>query len=244
MTAFLLSTMSASMRDETLLDIMKCIPLFSELDIDDLMLLMKSCSLRQVKKGSILFEEGTPYRGMYVVIEGAVKVYRLSPDGKETMLHLLFPTQTLAEIPMFAGSDYPAHAETLEDGSLCFVEKEGFLNLLRRDTPLALKMLAGLSKRLRTLATQLEELTAHDVRTRLLNYIAEEFGRQKHSPELLRLRLPVTKSVLASTLGMSLETLSRTFRKLEDEGLIQVKGRIIHVRDVRAITGRRSNAST
>ncbi len=220
------------MHDETLLDIIKAIPLFSELDLQDLMQLMESCSLKQVKKGTILFEEGAPYRGMYVVISGTVKVFRLSPDGKETVLHLLFPSQTLAEIPMFAGSDYPAHAETLEDATLCFVERDGFQRLIRRDSDLALKLLAGLSKRLRTLASQLEELTSHDVRTRLLNFLLGEYARKTPAPCAPHLRLPVSKSVLSATLGMSLETLSRTFRKLEDDGLIKVKGRIVHFPDI------------
>jgi CRP/FNR family transcriptional regulator, dissimilatory nitrate respiration regulator len=223
------------MHDETLLDIVKTIPLFSELDLDDLMVLMESCTLKDVRKGCVLFEEGAPYRGMYVVIEGSVKVYRMTTDGKETVLHLLFPTQTLAEIPMFAGSGYPAHAETLEDSRLCFVEKGGFLSLINRDSELALKMLAGLSKRLRALASQLEDLTALDVRTRLLRYIVDEHSRQSHAVLASHIRLPVSKSVLAATLGMSLETLSRSFRKLEDEGLIQLKGKIVAFDDAQRL---------
>ena len=220
------------MHDEALLDIIKAIPLFSELDLDDLMELMASCSLKHVKKGTVLFAEGAPYRGMYVVIEGTVKVSRISADGKETVLHLLFPSQTLAEIPMFAGSDYPAHAETLEDTKLCFVERDGFLALIRRDTDLALKLLAGLSKRLRALASQLEELTAHDVRTRLLHFLLDEYYKTTHLHAAPQVRLPVTKSVLAASLGMSLETLSRTFRKLEDDGLLVIKGKVILIQDV------------
>lgn len=217
------------MHDDTLLDIIKGIPLFSELNLDDMMRLMPSCSVRQERKGTLLFREGERYRGMYVVLEGSVKVFRVTPEGRETVLHLLFPPQTLAEIPMFAGSDFPAHAETLEDSTLCFVERDGFLSLIQRDTDLAVKMLAGLSKRLRTLASQLEEITAHDVRTRLLHYLIGEHEQQTHAHAQLlpHVRLRVSKSVLASTLSTTLETLSRTFRKLEDEGVLRVKGRLV-----------------
>jgi CRP/FNR family transcriptional regulator len=93
-------------------------------------------------------------------------------------------------------------------------------------------MLAGLSKRLRSLAAQLEDLTAHDVRTRLLHYLLEEFRLQKPGRLLPRITLRISKSVLAAQLGTTLETLSRTFRKLEDEGLIGMKGKIILLEEI------------
>jgi len=223
-----------NMNDLTLLDIVRGVPLFSELDLEDLMMLTSSCALKNVAKGTLLFQEGELYRGMYVVVEGSVKVYRLTPEGKETILHVLFPKQTLAEIPMFAGSDYPANAEALEATSLLFVSREGFLELIRRDMKLALKMLAGLSKRLRVLATQLEELTVHDVRSRLVNYLLGECDGSSVVPVV---RLRVSKSVLAATLGTTLETLSRSFRKLEDEGCLEVKGRKVFLNDIGKLRG-------
>jgi CRP/FNR family transcriptional regulator len=136
---------------------------------------------------------------------------------------------------MFAGEDYPAHAECLAESRVMFVEKDGFLSLLRTNPDLSLRMLAGLSKRLRAIAAQLEDLTAHDVRTRLLHYMLEEFHRQKPGRLLPRITLRTAKSVLAAQLGTTLETLSRTFRKLEDEGLIVMKGKSILLERLDAI---------
>ncbi len=208
-------------------EILAAIPMFSELREDELRQIAEHCRVQSCGKGGLLFHEGDPYRGLYVVLDGSVKIFKMSPDGKETVLHVLFPLQTLAEIPMSAGEEYPAHAECLAESTVMFVEKQGFLSLLRQNPDLSLRMLAGLSKRLRQLASQLEDLTAHDVRTRLVHYLLEEYRVQKPGHLLPRIMLRISKSVLASQIGTTLETLSRTLRKLEDDGLIGMKGKVI-----------------
>ena len=223
------------MEKDEILEILPAIPMFSELRGEELTQIADCCRVQDCGKSGVLFHEGDVYRGFYVVLEGSVKVFKMAPDGKETLLHVLFPRQTLAEIPMFAGEDYPAHAECLAESRVMFVEKDGFLSLLRANPDLSMRMLAGLSKRLRTLAGQLEDLTAHDVRTRLLHYLLEEFRRQKPGRQLPRITLRIAKSVLAGQLGTTLETLSRTFRRLEDEGLISMKGKSILLEGLDAI---------
>lgn len=216
-----------NMDSKNIPEILAAIPMFSELREDELQRIAEHCRVQSCGKGGVLFHEGDPYRGFYVVLDGSVKIFKMSPDGKETVLHVLFPPQTLAEIPMFAGEDYPAHAECLAESTVMFVEKQGFLSLLRQNPDLSLRMLAGLSKRLRHLAAQLEDLTAHDVRTRLVHYLLDEYRIQKPGRLLPRITLRISKSVLAAQIGTTLETLSRTFRKLEDEGLIGMKGKVI-----------------
>ena len=216
------------MHDSSIPDILCDIPMFSELEENDLERIASHSRIHDCGKGKLLFHEGDPYRGMYVVLQGGVKVFKMSPEGKETVLHILFPPHTLAEIPMFAGQDYPAHAECLADSRVLFVEKEGFLGCLRENPDLALRMLAGLSRRLRVLATQLEDRTAHDVRTRVIRYLLEEYQRQRTPKRVLPLlTLPISKSLLAAHIGTTLETLSRTMRKLEEEGKISMKGKTV-----------------
>ncbi|MBL0177201.1 MAG: Crp/Fnr family transcriptional regulator [Ignavibacteria bacterium] len=127
----------------------------------------------------MLFREGDPYYGFYVVLEGKVKVYKLGADGRESMLHIIGPLASLAEIPMFLGGGYPAYAETLEDSTLLCVFKDGFLELLRTHPELSLKMLAGLSRRLKTLGERIEKLTVLDVKTRLARYLLDEAGAHR-----------------------------------------------------------------
>ncbi len=211
------------------------IPLFSELSFDDFEKILRASSLRHLPKGSLIFQEQDEYKGFYVVIEGRVKVYRLQPNGTETIFHVFGAMQTLAEVPMFVGGGYPAHAETLDDSTLLLVQKKGFLDLLHEFPDIAIKMLAGLSKRLKVLGGQIENLTALDVRTRLVRYLIEEYARQKEKSQLPMIELPMSKSLLAAQLGTVLATLSRTFRKLQEEGLIRVSGKKIFLEDVQGL---------
>lgn len=221
--------------NQTLLEAVREIPLFSELRADDLLTIIGTSALVHAPKGTLLFQEGETYRGFYVVVEGGVKIYKLTPDGKETMLHAIGRFQPLGEIPMFVGGGYPAHAETLSDSTLLLVHREGFLEQLRANPDLALRMLAGLAKRLKEMGAKLEKLMSLDVRTRLVRWLLDEVARQNPTSVEPVITLPGTKSLLAAQLGTVLETLSRTFRKLEAEGLVKVSGRRIHIRDLAAL---------
>ena len=120
---------------------------------------------------------------------------------------------------------------TVTDAHLLFIAKDVFLDRLGRNPSLALKMLAGLSKRLRLMGAQLEKLHAMDVRTRLVRYLVDELSRQGAAQSAAELTLPISKSLLAAQLGIAQETLSRAFRKLEREGLLLVRGKKILIDD-------------
>ena len=210
------------MADDTLSARLRDIPFFSELSDTDLAILGQCCAETSLPKGTMLFHEGDHYYGFYIVVTGSVKVYKLTQEGRESMLHIIGPINTLAEIPMFLGSGYPANAEALEDSRLVCVYKEGFLQILRTHPDLALKMLAGLSRRLKTLGERIEKLTVLDVKTRLARYLLDEARAQGATGAAATLLLPISKTLLAAQLGTITETLSRTFRKLEDEGLYRL----------------------
>ena len=208
------------------------IPLFSELDDNDITEVLRSSALHHYPKGTLLFQENDPYLGFYIVMEGRVKVYRLLEDGKETIFHIMGELQPLAEVPMFVGGGYPANASTLEESTLLFVQKAGFLDRLHTQPEVAIKMLAGLSKRLKVLGAQIENLTALDVRTRLIRYLLDEWEQQKGNSLIPVVELGLTKSLLAAQLGTALETLSRTFRKLQTDGILRVSGKKIFLDDL------------
>jgi CRP/FNR family transcriptional regulator, dissimilatory nitrate respiration regulator len=208
------------------------IPLFSELCDEDLALLHACSTESRVPRGTLLFREGDTYQGFYVVLQGAVKVFKLSVDGKETVLHIMRPPNPLAEIPMFLGEGYPAFAETVEDSRLLCVRKQGFLDLLRARPDLALKMLAGLSRRLKMLGELMEQRTAQDVKTRVAQYLLDLADVQRPTGLQPAVTLQVAKTLLAADLGTIIETLSRTFRKLEEEGLIRMHRRTVILTDL------------
>jgi len=204
---------------------LKSCPLFAGTTDDDLVHLSHICRLKDHNRADLLFSEGESAAGFYVVLSGRVKVYKLSPEGKERILHIVQPGGTFAEAAIFGDGQYPASAETIDKATLAFFPKREFLALLHEHSGIAINMIAGLSRFLRQFATQIEELTFKEVPARLARYLLEQAGDSD------ALDLPVAKGHLASKLGTVSETLSRTFRKLSDEGLIEVAGKSITILD-------------
>jgi CRP/FNR family transcriptional regulator, dissimilatory nitrate respiration regulator len=223
--------LTSGMRDEPFIDILRNVPLFSALTDAELRAMGAHCAVQQVPKGHLIFRDGDAYYGFYIVMKGSVKVYKLTRAGRETILHVIGPGNTLAEIPMFTGGSYPAYASTLEPATLLCVYKDGFLSSLAGNPDLALKMFAGLSRRIRNLAEQLERVTSLDVRMRLLRWLRDAYDRQQPSPVEPAVTLAIPKSQLAAELGTIVETLSRALKKLEREGLIRVARRRIVIAD-------------
>ena len=182
--------------------------------------------VRDSSRGELLFSDGEKAVGFFVVLDGKVKVYKLSPEGKERILHIIHPGGTFAEAAIFADGLYPAYAEPLQSSKLLFLPKEGFLNLLMDNGRISINMIAGLSKFLRQFANQIEDLTFKDVPSRLARYLMVLSEGVKES-----LELPISKSQLASNLGTVSETLSRTLRKLSEDDLISVSGKKVEILD-------------
>jgi CRP/FNR family transcriptional regulator len=206
--------------------IIKTCPLFAGVTEEDLEFLSQVCKCRSHEKGEVLFSEGEKALGFYVVGSGKVKIYKLSPEGKERILHIVQPGMTFAEAAIFGNGLYPAYAEPLQRSELLFFPKREFLQLLHDHSQIAINMIGGLSRFLRQFATQVEELTFKDVPARLAGYLLDLAG-----DEGVRVELPISKSQLASNLGTVSETLSRTLRKLSDDALIQVQGKVIDILD-------------
>jgi len=207
-------------------DAIKRCPLFAGVTNDDLDHLLRIGKTREAAKGELLFSDGEVAAGFFIVGSGKVKVFKLSPDGKERILHIVHPGGTFAEAAIFGSGTYPAYAQPLEASRLIFFPKREFLDLLRSDSQLAINMIAGLSRFLRQFAKQIEELTFKDVPARLACYLLDLAGDEAEQVEL-----PISKSQLASKLGTVSETLSRTFRKLTDDDLIVVRGKVIELLD-------------
>jgi len=197
------------------------IPLFSGLSEEQLQELATIVLEQVFRRGQTIFLEGDEGSGFYVVKTGKVKIFKLSPDGKEQILHIFGPGEPFAEVPVFAGQRFPANAEALEECRLFFFPRAGFLDLIRRHPSLALNMLAVLSRRLRQLAGLVEDLSLKEVPARLAAYILYQSERQQGVPEF---ELEIAKGQLASLLGTIPETLSRILARMVKEGLIESSG--------------------
>jgi CRP/FNR family transcriptional regulator, dissimilatory nitrate respiration regulator len=212
---------------------LKDIHLFSELDVKDLRKISEFSSIKKYDKNELIFSEGDNYTGFYIVLKGKVKVYKLSGTGKESVIHIIQALEPFAEVPLFEGYPYyPVNAQTLEESVLFFIPGNEFIDFTYRNPDISLKIISGFAKKLHTLTRRIESLTLSDVPNRLAKYIIEEYSKS-HKVILSKpfINLSISKSTLAGYLGTITETLSRTFKKLQDENIIEVKGKKIFIID-------------
>jgi len=180
------------------------------------------------KKGETVFSDGDEGKGFYLVATGLVKIFKVSPDGKEQILHIFGPGEPFGEVPVFTGRHFPASAESIAESRILFFPRSAFVDLITANPSLALNMLAVLSLRLRQFTLQIENLSLKEVPGRLAAYLLYLADEQKKKE---RIRLSISKAHLASLLGTIPETLSRIFTKMSGQGLIEVKGRDIRLLD-------------
>jgi CRP/FNR family transcriptional regulator len=211
-------------------------PIFSGLDEADLQALAAEVVLREVPKGGALFAEGDEARGFYLCAAGKLKVFKTAPDGREQILHFVFPGETFAEVALFAGKAYPASAQALEASRVAFIPREGLVRLLRARPDVTFKLLAGTALWVRRLTDLIAEY-AKTVPARVAGYLLAEALRQRPTAFVdgTRVRLAVNKGEIAAHLGTVPETLSRAFAKLREEGLVEVEEREIVIRDLASL---------
>lgn len=202
--------------------------LFEGVSLSQLVELAEISVRKKIRRGETIFFEGDDAIGFYMVIEGKVKIFKISLEGREQILHFFGPGEPFGEVPVFHGRPFPANAVALSKGELLFFPRTEFIGLVHANPPIALNMLAMLSLRLRRFTTQIEHLSLKEVPGRLashLLYLSEE--QQKTG----QVTLDIPKGQLASLLGTSPETLSRIFAKMSEEEIIQVQGKVITLLD-------------
>lgn len=214
-------------------------PFFSGLCPEERAELIDRGHVTTAPASTILFQYGEAYRGFYLVLQGSVHIYRLSPEGRMLVLHVMRSGESFAEVPLFEernGDTYPATAETLEDSALLFFPKDTFLSFIDANPRTALHMLGQMARRLRKAVRQLDAVSLHDVQERLARHLVEQVPAAPDNPETPpTVELDVPKSILAAELGTVPETLSRALRALEDQDLIQSKTSAITLTDVRGL---------
>jgi CRP/FNR family transcriptional regulator len=213
-----------------LVQLLKKSLLFSGLNEQDLEALAAITVRRAFRKGEALFSEGDEATGFYLLIDGHLKLCRVSPDGREKVLHFVRPGETFAEAAFFGDGKYPAEARALEPGETLFLPRQGFMELMGSKPQFALNLVVSLSLSLRRFARQIEELTFADVTSRLASFLIKRVGEKSTSyAGITYLELGIKKGELAAQLGTANETISRTFRKLKEEGIIELEGRKVTI---------------
>jgi len=212
--------------------------LFSGLEDEHLAEVAAIVVKRPFAKGESLFSDGEVANGFYLLAEGSMKLCKVSPDGREKVLHFVHPNETFAEAAFFGDGKYPAEAKALEKGEALFFPREAFMGLLERNPRFSLNLIISLSLLLRRFARQIEELSFADVPARLAAYLVELAAKKSTTFQgTTYIDLDMKKGELASRLGTVSETLSRTFRKMKEEGLIEVDGARVVVFDMERLKG-------
>jgi CRP-like cAMP-binding protein len=225
-----------SLRNAAVAATLRSCQLFSGLPASDLAVIAEFATIRNVAKDSYLFHEGDPSEGFYVVQKGAINVHRVSAAGKEQVIYVFRAGESFAEASMAVERGYPANARAIESSSIVVIPKAPFLALLGRRPDLGLRMLGSMSQHLRVLVGLVEDLTLKDVETRVINWLVKRCPRD--AARDVTIELGTTKRVLAAELGTSSETLSRTFARLRDDHLLEVRGNRLRISNPDALRAR------
>jgi CRP/FNR family transcriptional regulator len=213
------------------------VPLFADLSDTEIKFLAQRAVPRQFSPGELIFSEGEPCAGLWVIESGRVRIFKSSPTGREQVLAIEAPGNSVAELPVFDGGNYPASAAAVDDTTLLFVSKQEFHSLCLVHPKVALKVLRVVGKRLRLLVGIIEELSFTTVRSRLISLLLR-FARQGTKTAAgVEIQLPASNQELAAQIGTVRELVSRNMSRLQAEGLIRIEGRSVMIPDLAALEG-------
>jgi CRP/FNR family transcriptional regulator len=182
---------------------------------------------RRFAPEEVLFWEGEACAGIFLLIEGSVKIFKTSPGGREMMLALETAPSTVAELPLFDGGPYPASVRAVEPVAALFINKSDFQQVCRQFPDVALKLLAVVGHRLRQLVAVVESMTFGSVTQRLARLLLDT-ARQAGGD---RFDLPLTHQELASRLGTVREVVSRNLARFRVEGFVRIQGHQLQILD-------------
>jgi CRP/FNR family transcriptional regulator len=211
-------------------DLLQQPPLFRMLSDGDRREVFRSGNERRLDKGEVLFHEGDAADSLCVVLEGRMKLVRYSASGRELLLHLVQPGVSFAEAALFGSGTYPATAEAVEPSAVWCLPRARLLAILRDHPEIGLAMIGSISAWTRILAGKLEMLTQRRVEERLALFLLNRAGsRSLEAGQVIELGQP--KHLVAAECGTGPEVLSRTFKRLEEDGIIETGSTTVTVLD-------------
>ncbi len=188
-------------------------------------------SVRVYEKGTLLFQQGQPADCFFVVLDGWVKIYRMTPDGSEAVVGVFRRGETFAEAAIFLGGRFPVAAETVTTCRLVRIDGEMLRRRIREQPDLALSMLASASHHLKFLVEQIEQMKVLTAPQRVADFL---INLCSGGPGPQTVELPYDKMLLANRLGMKPESLSRALAKLRPMG-VSVEREHVTINDLRSL---------
>lgn len=188
--------------------------LFEALAAKQLEVLASKARRHTISAGETIFLEGMPSSGMWIILEGQVKIFKLSFDGHEHILHLLGPGDSFNDISALDGGPHPANAAALSSVCACSISSEALQEAIMADPELAMTLIAALAGRTRSLVRQIEDLAFYSVTTRLARFLLEQMDNPALNGPV------ITRTAIAAHLATKPETVSRALGTLEKSGVI------------------------
>jgi CRP-like cAMP-binding protein len=206
------------------------LPLFKELPAEDLARITPHARAVRISRGDMLFNRGEEANGFYVVVYGQIRLLFVSARGNEKLVDVCGPGQSFGEAVMFMEHPHVVTAQAGADSLLLYIPRAMVFEELEREPRFARRLIAGLSRRLHYLVSEIESQSMRFGTQRVVGYLMDECTSSVRE-ETLVITLPMTKSAVASRLGLTREHFSRILHELACEGLIEVNGRSVHVKD-------------
>jgi CRP-like cAMP-binding protein len=184
-------------------------------------------TLRKFQRGEALFWEGDPCSGLHIVEKGSIKLFRVSPQGRQYIVRVMQEGDTCNEVPAFDGGTNPVNVEALEETTAWVVDADAVRELMRKDPMFMELVVENLTKMMRHLVHLVSELAFYQVTHRLARLISELPDDELSGETNVR----VTQDQLAARLGTVREVVARSLKELERSGAIRVENRRIHIDD-------------
>ncbi len=206
------------------------VPFFAVLRSEELKALARHCVIRHIAKDELLFAEGDPCEGLFVVQEGAIKLFKMADTGREQVLVIERAGSTVAELPLFDGGNFPTAASAVEDSTLLFLPKRVFLDLCRRNSEVAFAVIRTLAWRFRYITSLVEELSLKEVSHRLARFLRDRAVRSGvRTKRGVEFPLEETNQEIGAEIGTVRDLVSRNLRQFVDLGIIKMERRKVIV---------------
>lgn len=211
------------------------VAIFSGLEEHELLFLAQRAVPRHYSAGEMIFNEGDPCGGLYVVEAGNVRIFKSSASGREQVLAIEGAGSSIAELPVFDGGNYPASTSAVSESTLLFVSKNDFQALCLEHPRVALKVLRVVGARLRRLVGIIEELSFTTVHQRLSAFLCRLAATGKRTSAGVEITLPSSNQELAAQIGTVRELVSRNLSRFQAEGAIKMDGKTVVVTNLKAL---------
>lgn len=213
---------------DTISDRLGSLPLFNALEPPDLELIASSCEVLRFARGENIFRRGMPVHSFYYLLSGCVKIYAMSKDGAEKVIHIAAPGESFGEAAMFLDAPAPVGTQAIHESTVLALPKTAIYKLIEENPRIAHLMLGGMSMRMHRLIQEIKAMSLQSASERIIGYLLQLCSDQTATQNIV---LPARKVTIASLLNLTPETLSRTLAKLEKQGLIIVNATEIHIPD-------------